>query len=51
MNAENDSCGKVIYLGDVRGPEKVNDTCVETVHVGTMDRGFTLLWHIACTQE
>jgi hypothetical protein len=32
---ENDECGKVIYMGDIQGPEKVNDTCVITV-----DRGF-----------
>jgi hypothetical protein len=25
-------------MGDVQGPEKVNDTCVKTVHVGMMDR-------------
>jgi hypothetical protein len=37
---ENDECGKVIYMGDVQGPEKVNDTCVITMHAGTMDRGF-----------
>jgi hypothetical protein len=40
---EGDSCGKVICMGDVQGPEKVNDTCVKAVYAGTMDRGFTLL--------
>jgi hypothetical protein len=30
-------------MGDVQGPEKVNDTCVKTLHVGTMDRGFIVL--------
>jgi hypothetical protein len=40
---ENDSYREVIYMGDVQGPEKVNDTCVKTMHAGTMDRGFTLL--------
>lgn len=39
---ENGSCGKVIYIGDVPGPEKENDTCVKTLPVGTMDRGFTI---------
>jgi hypothetical protein len=40
---ENDSFGKVIYMGDVQGPEKVKDTCVKTMHVGMMDRGFTVI--------
>jgi len=35
-------CGKVIYMGDVQGPEKVNNTCVKTMHVGMMGRGFTV---------
>jgi hypothetical protein len=39
---ENNSCGKFIYIGDVQGPEKVNDTCVKTMHAGTMYRGFTV---------
>jgi hypothetical protein len=39
---ENDSCGKVIYMGDIQGPEKVNNTCVKTVHAGMMDIGFTV---------
>jgi hypothetical protein len=30
-------------MGDVRWQEEVNDTCVKTVHVGTMGRGFTTL--------
>jgi hypothetical protein len=25
-------CGEVIYMGNVQGPEKVNDTCVKTLH-------------------
>jgi hypothetical protein len=29
-------------MGDVQGPEKVNDTCVETMHLGMIDRGFTV---------
>jgi hypothetical protein len=40
---ENSCCKKVIYMGDVQGPEKVNDTCVTTMHAGMMDRGFTVL--------
>jgi hypothetical protein len=40
---ENDSCWKVIYMGNVQGPEKVNYTCMKTVHAGTIDRGFTVL--------
>jgi hypothetical protein len=28
------------YMGDVQGPEKVNDPCVKTLHAGTMDRGY-----------
>jgi hypothetical protein len=30
-------------MGDVQGPEKLNDTCVKTMHMGTMARGFTVL--------
>jgi hypothetical protein len=40
---ENNSCEKVIYMGDVQRLEKVNDTYVQTVHAGTMGRGFTAL--------
>jgi hypothetical protein len=29
-------------MGDAQGPEKVNDTCMKTMHVGTVDRGFTV---------
>jgi len=43
MSVENDSCGEVTYMGNIQGPENVNKTCVKTVHVGTMDRGFTVL--------
>jgi hypothetical protein len=48
----NSGCGKVIYIGDVQGARKVNDTCMKLVHAGTMYRGFTvqtnrnsLFWH------
>jgi hypothetical protein len=34
---EKDSYGKVIYMGDVWGPEKVNNICVKTMHVGMID--------------
>jgi hypothetical protein len=27
-------------MGDVQGPKQVNNTCVKTMHVGMMDRGF-----------
>jgi hypothetical protein len=30
-------------MGDVQGPEKMNDTCVIAMRVGTMDRGFAVL--------
>jgi hypothetical protein len=36
-------CGKAIYMGDVQGPEKVNDTCMKTRHTGKMDRSFTVI--------
>jgi hypothetical protein len=36
----NECCRKVIYIGDVHGPEKVNDISVKTMQAGTMDRGF-----------
>jgi hypothetical protein len=39
---KNDKCEKLIYIGNVQGPEKVNDTCVKTMHVGTINRGFTV---------
>jgi hypothetical protein len=39
---ENDSCGKVIYMGDVQEPQKVNDTCMKTMQAGMMDRSFTV---------
>jgi hypothetical protein len=29
-----------LFMGDVQGPEKVNDACMKTVCVGTVDRGF-----------
>jgi hypothetical protein len=31
---ENDSCRKVIYMANVQGPEKVNNTCVKTMRMG-----------------
>jgi hypothetical protein len=39
---KNYSGRKVIYMEDVQGPEKVNDTWVKTMYMGTMDRGFTV---------
>jgi hypothetical protein len=39
---EDSSCEKVIYMDDVQGPEKVNNTCMKTMHKGMMDRGFTV---------
>jgi hypothetical protein len=33
-------------MGDERGPKKVNDTCVKTMHVGLMDRGFMVITKI-----
>jgi hypothetical protein len=35
------NAGKVIYMGDVQGPQKMSETCVKTMHAGTMRRGFT----------
>jgi hypothetical protein len=34
------------YVDDFLLPEEMNDTCGKTVHVGTVDRGFTLLGHV-----
>jgi hypothetical protein len=45
---ENDSCGTVIHMGYVQGSEKVKDTCVKTMHVGMMARGFTALGCCCC---
>jgi hypothetical protein len=39
---ENNSCGKIMYMGNVQGPEKVNDSCVKTVHAEMIYRGFTV---------
>jgi hypothetical protein len=39
---ENYSCGRVIYMGNVQGPEKMNNTCMKTMHAGMMDSGFTI---------
>jgi hypothetical protein len=35
---KNKQMWEVIYMGNMPGPEKVNDTCMKT-----MDRGFTML--------
>jgi hypothetical protein len=40
---ENYSYGTAIYMGDVHRPKQVKDTCMKTLHAGTMDRGFTVL--------
>jgi hypothetical protein len=40
---KNNSCVKVIYMGDIQGPEKMNDICLKTMHAATMDRDFTAL--------
>jgi hypothetical protein len=45
MNVGNDSFGKVIYVRNVQGPEKVTNTRAKTMHEGMMDRGFTVLSH------
>lgn len=47
MNARKDSCGKVIYVDALQGLEKVNYTCVKTVHVRMMYVDFTVyyLWY------
>jgi hypothetical protein len=42
MNVGESSCGELIYMDDVWGPEKVNDTCVKTMHAKMMGRGFTV---------
>jgi len=33
----------IVYVGDMYGPEKVNNTCRKMMHRRTMDRGFTIL--------
>jgi hypothetical protein len=35
---------KVIYMDDVQGLEEVKDTCMKTMHAGTMDRGFIVVY-------
>lgn len=53
----NDSCWKVIYMGDVYGPEKMKIACVKTIHARTMVRGFNgvesraLMEQVSCTQR
>jgi hypothetical protein len=41
---ENNGCRKVTYMCDIQGPEEVNNTFMETMHVGTMDSGFTVFF-------
>jgi hypothetical protein len=41
---ENNSCGEVIYMGEIQGPEKLNDICMKTMCARMMDRGFTLIY-------
>jgi hypothetical protein len=43
MNVDNDSCRKVIYMGDLQGAGKANDTCMKMMPVEMMDRSFTTL--------
>jgi hypothetical protein len=38
-------------MGDVQGPEKVNNTCMKTMHAGTMDRGFSFIYHSLQEQQ
>jgi len=33
----------IVYVGDMYGSEKVNDTCSKMMHSKTVDRGFTVL--------
>jgi hypothetical protein len=40
---ENDSCRKVIYMDNAQGPEQVNNTCMKTMPMGTVYRGFTYM--------
>jgi hypothetical protein len=34
---EKGSYGEVIYMGNVQEPQKINNTCMKTMHVRTMD--------------
>jgi hypothetical protein len=31
-----------LYMGDVQGPEEVNDTCIKTLQAEMTDRGFNI---------
>jgi hypothetical protein len=33
----------IVYMADLYGPEKVNDTCRKMMHWRTFGRGFTVL--------
>lgn len=33
----------IVYMGNMYGPEKVNDTGRKMIHRRTLDRGFTVL--------
>jgi hypothetical protein len=46
---EKDSYGKVIYMGDVWGPGKVNNTCVKTMHAGMIDIEVSLYYVLQVT--
>jgi hypothetical protein len=39
---ENDVCGDVYEIGLVKRPQKLNDVFGKTIHLGTIDRGFTV---------
>jgi hypothetical protein len=46
---KNDSCGKAIYMGNMKGPEKVNNACVKTMYMGAMNGGVSLyLLYLFC---
>jgi hypothetical protein len=32
----------IVYIDDLQGPEKINDTYRKTMHVGMMDEGSTV---------
>jgi hypothetical protein len=41
----------IVYMGVVLGPEKMNNICRKTMHMGTMDRGFTVLLCQMCLKR
>jgi hypothetical protein len=43
---ESNSCGKVLYVDNVQGTEKVKDICMKKMHAGMMGRSISVFLNI-----